>query len=176
MTRHNAGFWFLDALAGRLSLNFTAEKKFQSELCRFQQHGYDCRLAKPQTFMNLSGNALQAMLAYFKIDLSDVLVVHDEIDLMPGTIRFKSGGGHGGHNGLRDIIQKTGASDFHRLRLGVGHPASKDKVIGSVLGRPSKQDEDAIIDAMVEIIKQRELLFSGDMQQLMNRFNGAKTA
>ncbi len=174
MTRHNAGFWFLDALAGRLSLAFNTEKKFQTEVCRFQQSNTDCRLAKPQTFMNESGSAVQAMLNFYKLELSQILVVHDEIDLEPGTIRFKIGGGHGGHNGLRDIIQKTGANNFNRLRIGVGHPGSKDRVISSVLGRPSKQDEDKIINAIVDVIEQRDWVFAGEIEKLMNQFNQKK--
>ena len=147
MTRHNAGFWFVDALANKLSLNFSTDKKFQSEVCRYQSGSTDCWLCKPQTYMNDSGIAVQALMNYYKVSIDQVMVVHDEIDLMPGITRLKKGGGHGGHNGLRDIIQRTGNSDFLRLRIGVGHPGSKDEVVSYVLGRASKEEEDKIVES-----------------------------
>ncbi len=168
LTRHNAGFWFIDALASKLSLNFKNEKKFAADICRYQQAGYDCWLCKPQTFMNESGISVQALMNFYKIEASQVLVIHDEIDLNPGTARFKQGGGHGGNNGLRDIIEKTGNKNFQRLRIGVGHPGSKDKVVSYVLGRPDKQDEALIVDSIAAIIDDYQLLFSGEFQKLMN--------
>ncbi|MEM6998716.1 MAG: aminoacyl-tRNA hydrolase, partial [Pseudomonadota bacterium] len=159
MTRHNAGFWFVDALANKLSLNFSQDKKSQSELCRYQSGSTDCWICKPQTFMNDSGISVQALCSYYKISLQNVLVVHDEIDLAPGTTRMKVGGGHGGHNGLRDIIQRTGEKDFMRLRIGVGHPGSKDKVVSYVLGRASSDEENKILDSFSLALEKSDQFF-----------------
>lgn len=171
MTRHNAGFWFIDALARELGLNFNADKKFSAETCRFQQGDTDCWLCKPQTYMNESGTAVQAMMNYYRIAADEVLVIHDEIDLDVGIARFKTGGGHGGQNGLRDIIQKIGGNGFNRLRLGIGHPGSKDKVVGYVLSRPNREDEEHILNAIAAVIDDRDLLFKGEINRLMNSHN-----
>ncbi len=168
LTRHNAGFWFIDALVSKLSLNFKHEKKFSADTCRYRHGDIDCWLCKPQTFMNESGTAVQAIMNFYKIHADQVLIIHDEIDLDPGTARFKQAGGHGGNNGLRDIIEKTGSKEFHRLRVGVGHPGSKDKVVSYVLGRPDREDEDAIVNSITAIIDDYELLFRGQFQKLMN--------
>ena len=148
-TRHNAGFWLVDVLAARHGGTFRAENKFHGDACAVQIGAYSVRLLKPQTYMNESGRALQAMSAFFKIGLDEVLVAHDEIDLPPGTVRIKRGGGHGGHNGLRDIIPQLGGPGFARLRIGVGHPGHKDQVIGYVLSRAGKE-ESKLIDESVD--------------------------
>ncbi len=171
MTRHNVGFWFVDALANKLSLAFSPEKKFQSELCRYQSGTTDCWLCKPQTYMNESGTAVQALLSYYKIPLDQILVVHDEIDLDVGNVRFKIGGGHGGNNGIRDIIQKTANRDFNRLRIGVGHPGSPDKVVSYVLNKPGRDDEESMLVGIVNVINEYEKLFDGQIQVLMNQMN-----
>lgn len=171
MTRHNAGFWFIDALANRVGVTFNSDKKFQSETCRYQSNGNDCWLCKPQTFMNESGTAIQAMQSYYKVKPEETLIVHDEIDLPAGTARFKTGGGHGGQNGLRDIIQKTGGQQFHRLRIGVGHPGSKDKVVSYVLSRPNSDEEESMLNVIAAVIDNYELIFAGDIQGLMNQHN-----
>ena len=171
MTRHNAGFWFVDALANKLSLTFSPDKKFQSELCRYQSAATDCWLCKPQTYMNESGTAVQALMNYYKISSKQILVVHDEIDLDAGHIRFKIGGGHGGNNGLRDIIQKTADKSFNRLRIGVGHPGRPEQVVSYVLGKPNREDEDKIVTSIGRVLDETALLFNGDMQKLMNNFN-----
>lgn len=171
MTRHNAGFWFLDALASKFSLSFAPEKKFQSEVCRYQKGSIDCWLCKPQTFMNDSGAAVQALMNYYKISMDEVMVVHDEIDLPPGTTRLKKDGGHGGHNGLRDIIQRTGSSAFLRLRIGVGHPGSKDKVVPYVLGRASANEEDDIIDSFSLALEKSDQFFQDNLNKLMTELN-----
>jgi len=171
MTRHNAGFWFLDALASRLALSFKLDKKFQAETSRYQANGEDCWLCKPQTYMNESGTAIQAMQSYYKVSPEETLIVHDEIDLPAGVVRFKTGGGHGGQNGLRDIIQRTGSNSFHRLRIGVGHPGSKDKVVSYVLARPHREEEDAMLNAIATILDDVDLIFQGDIQSLMNQYN-----
>lgn len=171
MTRHNAGFWFVDALANNFSLNFSPDKKFQAEVCRYQSGSTDCWLCKPQTYMNDSGAAVQALMNYYKLSIDQVMVVHDEIDLMPGTTRLKKGGGHGGHNGLRDIIQRTGSSEFLRLRIGVGHPGSKDKVVPYVLGRASADEENQIIDSFSLALEKSEQFFQDNLNKLMTELN-----
>ncbi len=171
MTRHNAGFWFVDALANKLALSFSPDKKFQAEVSRYQSGSIDCWLCKPQTYMNDSGAAVQALMSYYKLSIDQVMVVHDEIDLMPGTTRLKKGGGHGGHNGLRDIIQRTGSSDFLRLRIGVGHPGSKDKVVPYVLGRASADEENKIIDSFSLALEQSEQFFQDNLNKLMTELN-----
>jgi peptidyl-tRNA hydrolase, PTH1 family len=174
MTRHNAGFWFVDALANKLSLSFSPDKKFQAEVCRYQSGSIDCWLCKPQTYMNESGAAVQALMSYYKLSIDQVMVVHDEIDLMPGTTRLKKGGGHGGHNGLRDIIQRTGSSEFLRLRIGVGHPGSKDKVVPYVLGRANAEEENIIIDSFSLALEQSEQFFQDNLNKLMTGLNKKK--
>ncbi len=121
--------------------------------------------------MNASGTAVQALMSYYKINADEVLVIHDEIDLDAGVARFKTGGGHGGQNGLRDIIQKTGGNGFHRLRIGIGHPGSKDKVVGYVLGRPGKEEEDHILNAIAAVVDDIDLIFAGEINKLMNHHN-----
>lgn len=173
-TRHNAGFWFVDALANKFSLNFSPDKKFQAEVCRYQSGSTDCWLCKPQTYMNESGAAVQALMSYYKLSIDQVMVVHDEIDLMPGTTRLKKGGGHGGHNGLRDIIQRTGSSEFLRLRIGVGHPGSKDQVVPYVLGRANADEENKIIDSYSLALEKSEHFFQDNLNNLMTDLNKKK--
>jgi len=153
-TLHNAGFWFVDALAAKYGGNFRYEKKFDADYCRIQLHGENVWLVKPQSFMNLSGGPIRAVLDYYRLHTEHLLVAHDEIDLPPGTVRLKKGGGHGGHNGIRDVIRHCGA-DFMRLRLGVGHPGEKSEVTGYVLKRGSADIESAIarnIDDAIEVL------------------------
>ena len=135
-TLHNAGFWFVDELARRASTQFRYEKRFDADVCRIDLSGSEIWLIKPQSYMNLSGGPLRGVLDYYRLAVSDLLVAHDEIDLEPGTVRLKQGGGHGGHNGLRDVIKHTG-SDFMRLRIGVGHPGHKDLVSAAPCRVPS---------------------------------------
>ena len=168
MTRHNAGFWFVDILARKYSLTFRDENKFQAEICRLADADYDCLLCKPTTFMNRSGQSVRAISGYYRIDPGEILIVHDEIDLDVGTVRLKQGGGHGGNNGIRDIIEKLGDNNFNRLRIGVGHPGSSDQVTDHVLGRPSAEDENLIIQAINGVMDQLPYLLSGEFQKLMN--------
>ena len=170
-TRHNAGFWFLDSLAERLSLNFVLDKKFQSELCRYQNDNFDCLLCKPQTYMNDSGKAVQALIKFYKIPVNKILIVHDEIDLDVGNLRFKIGGGHGGNNGVRDIIEKVGDTNFSRLRIGIGHPGSVDKVVSYVLNKPNNDDTENILSGISMIIDEYQNLFLGKIEELMNKNN-----
>ena len=142
-TLHNAGFWFVEAVARKHGGQFRHEKKFDAECCRVNIQGEEVWLVKPQSYMNLSGGPVRSVMDYYRLDARHLLVAHDEIDLPPGTVRLKQGGGHGGHNGIRDVIQHCGA-DFMRLRLGVGHPGEKTRVTGYVLKRGSADVEHAV--------------------------------
>lgn len=142
-TLHNAGFWFVDELARRDNAQFRYEKRFDADVGKVRIGGNDVWLVKPQSYMNRSGGPVRGILDYYRQTTAQLLVVHDEIDLPPGTVRLKAGGGHGGHNGLRDVIRHCDA-DFMRLRLGVGHPGHKDEVTDYVLKRASADAEAAI--------------------------------
>jgi len=142
-TLHNAGFWFVDELARRFSGQFKYEKRFDADVCKVSIAGSDIWLIKPQSYMNLSGGPVRGMLDYYRLSVDQVLVAHDEIDLPPGTVRLKAEGGHGGHNGLRDVIKHCGR-EFMRLRLGVGHPGHKDQVTNYVLKKASSDVEELI--------------------------------
>jgi PTH1 family peptidyl-tRNA hydrolase len=172
-TRHNAGFWFVDRLAQRYGGQFRAEAKFFGEVCKVRIGATDVWLLKPTTFMNRSGRSVSALCNFYKIGMAELLVVHDEIDLSPGDIRLKVGGGHGGHNGLRDVIPTVG-KDFLRLRVGVGHPGHKDKVADYVLGRASRADQQAIdiaLDGAEDVI---EDVVAGDVARAMNTLHSAR--
>ena len=168
VTRHNAGFWFVDSLAAKYSLSFRSESKFNAEICRIQTAEIDCWLCKPMMFMNRSGFSVQAMTNFYKISVEEVLVAHDELDLDPGIARLKKAGGHGGHNGLRDIIAQMGDKSFTRLRLGIGHPGSQVKVTSYVLGRPAQADRQLIEIAIKEAVDVMPLVFAGNEQKAMN--------
>lgn len=170
-TRHNAGFWFVDRLAAERQIRFAPEKRFFGELARLSAPGVDCRLFKPAVFMNESGRALQAVAAYFEIASEEMLIIHDEIDLVAGTIRLKQGGGHGGHNGLRDISEKLGGGDYLRLRIGVGHPGDKSRVTPHVLSRPAAAETALIDEAMEKGLAIMPLLFAGELERAMTRLH-----
>ncbi|MET0042222.1 MAG: aminoacyl-tRNA hydrolase, partial [Candidatus Thiodiazotropha sp. 6PLUC3] len=144
LTRHNAGFWFVDKLADQHHQPFRMESRHHGQVCKLNLHGEEVRLLKPTTFMNRSGQALSSLANYFRIDPNEILVVHDELDLAPGEVRLKTGGGHAGHNGLRDIMSALGNRNFHRLRIGIDHPNDRAAVVNYVLGRPSKADRESI--------------------------------
>ncbi|MBL6750187.1 MAG: aminoacyl-tRNA hydrolase [Nevskia sp.] len=146
-TRHNAGFWFVDRLAEAAHAGFRVESKFLGALAKARVGGQDLLLLKPATFMNRSGQAAQALAAFYKLAPEQILVAHDELDLPPGTARLKRGGGHGGHNGLRSLHQHLGEA-YARLRIGIGHPGHKDRVLEYVLNRPGAADQAAIDDAL----------------------------
>jgi len=148
-TRHNAGYWWVDAIAGRKKARWTKESKFSGFVARVEEGGRDFWMLKPSTYMNESGRSVSAFLRFHKIDPGAMLVVHDELDLPPGTVRLKKGGGTGGHNGLTDIIDALGTRDFWRLRVGIGHPGHKDLVADYVL-HAAKRDEQAAIDPVFE--------------------------
>ena len=165
-TRHNAGFWFADELARRFSGEFRYEKRFNAEVCKVSITGREVWLAKPQSYMNLSGKPVRAMLDYYRLDTGTTLVAHDEIDLPPGTVRFKSNGGHGGHNGLKDVIRHCGR-DFMRLRVGVGHPGHKDAVTSYVLKKASSDVEAGMLRNIDEAADVMPMLVEDGLEAAM---------
>ena len=168
-TRHNVGFWLLDQLAAS-GADLRVESKFQAEVGTLKFGGRRVALLKPTTYMNLSGQAVGAYARYYKIQPAAILVVHDELDLAPGTVRLKRGGGHGGHNGLRDITAQIG-TEFLRLRLGIGHPGSADKVVEYVLGNPPTDDRLAIEDAISRGLAVLPEIVAGQTDKIMNQLN-----
>ncbi|GAB4346773.1 MAG: aminoacyl-tRNA hydrolase [Gammaproteobacteria bacterium] len=174
-TRHNAGFWFLDELARRYSFEFRPESRFFGETARARIEGQDTRLLKPTTYMNHSGRAVSAMAGFFRIPVEAILVVHDEIDLPPGVARLKRGGGHGGHNGLRDVIAALGSREFSRLRLGVGHPGQRDEVVDYVLRKPTREERNQIeasIDQAFDVLPD---LLANRWQRAMTTLHSTST-
>jgi PTH1 family peptidyl-tRNA hydrolase len=169
-TLHNAGFWFVDELARRDGTQFKYEKRFDADVCRVKVAGGDVWLVKPQSYMNLSGGPVRAVLDYYRLSAEHLLVAHDEIDLPPGTVRLKLGGGHGGHNGLRDLIQHCGR-DFMRLRLGVGHPGHKDQVTGYVLKKASSDVESAILGNVDEAADVMPILADSGLNAAMKKLH-----
>ncbi|HKS58910.1 MAG TPA: aminoacyl-tRNA hydrolase [Steroidobacteraceae bacterium] len=171
LTRHNAGFWFVDALAAKAGARFRSHTKFQGEICRTQLSGGEVTLLKPMTYMNRSGLAIRALFDYLKVPASEVLVVHDELDLPVGEVRFKLGGGAGGHNGLRDTITHIG-QDFWRLRLGIGHPGDKSEVIDYVLRRAPKEEEARLLESVSEAIPALQVFLEQGAERAMNALHG----
>lgn len=148
-TRHNAGFWFVDRLAQDAGVSLRVESKFHGWVGRLRHGNEDCWLLKPSTFMNLSGRAVVALAHFYKILPDQILAVHDELDLPPGQVKLKRGGGHAGHNGLRDMIAHLTVPDFWRLRVGIGHPGDRNRVADYVLHRPGREEQE-VIDAAID--------------------------
>lgn len=169
-TRHNAGFWFVDRLAVERGGTFRAESRFEGEVARLMTGGTTCLLLKPLTFMNKSGSAVQKLAAFHRIAPEEILVAHDDLDLPAGTARLKAGGGHGGHNGLRDLHRHIGA-DYARLRIGIGHPGVREAVIGYVLERPSRDEEAAMRRAIDLALGSVDDLVSGAWDQAVRRLH-----
>lgn len=169
-TRHNAGFWFIDQLVSQYNLTLKNESKFLGEVAKFNSPSGNIWLLKPTTFMNRSGQSIARLAQFYKIKPEQILIVHDELDLPPGTVKLKQGGGHGGHNGLRDSIAQLG-KNFYRLRLGIGHPGSKEQVVGFVLGKTPKSEKVLIESALDKSIDSIELIVQGDMQKAMNQLH-----
>lgn len=167
-TRHNAGFWFVDRLAAQFGARFAAEARFHAEVARLSASG--CWILKPVTFMNDSGRAVQRFAAYYDLPVESVLVVHDEVDFPAGVVRLKRGGGHGGHNGLRDVVTCIG-SDFLRLRLGVGHPGNRDDVVPYVLSRPGAGERAQIEAAMERALEVMPLVLEGNLERAMTQLH-----
>ncbi len=168
LTRHNAGADLLRELANGVNGTWKSESKFFGETCRLTLGDRDIRLLIPSTFMNLSGQAVSAVANFYQIPAQKILIVHDELDLQPGTARFKIGGGHGGHNGLRDIVNKLGNnSDFARLRIGIGHPGQANQVSDYVLKKPSPADQRLIADSIQRALEQLPVALDGDWEKAM---------
>lgn len=171
-TRHNAGFWFLDEIAARQRATFSADSRTQGMLARVEHGGEAVFLLKPMQYMNRSGGGVSILANFYKIPPNQVLVAHDELDFAPGTVKLKSGGGHGGHNGLRDLIAKLGAPDFFRLRIGIGHPGDRDQVVNYVLERPSRHEADLIRGAVDRAADCLPDLLDDKLDAVMNFLHG----
>jgi len=172
-TRHNAGFLLLDDLARSYSASYASEKKFQGDLARTNIGSCDVRLLKPTTFMNLSGESVRAVAGFYRIEANEILVAHDELDIPPGSVKLKQGGGHGGHNGLRDIINHVGR-DFWRLRLGIGHPGDAKKVVSFVLQRAPKSETDLLQNSIDDVVREIPGIVTGDMEKAMQTLHTKK--
>jgi len=169
-TRHNAGFWFIDNLVSQYNLILKNESKFLGDVAKFNSPSGNVWLLKPKTFMNRSGQSIARLAQFYKIKPEQILIVHDELDLPPGSVKLKQGGGHGGHNGLRDSIAQLG-KNFYRLRLGIGHPGNKEQVVGFVLGKTPQSEKILIESALDKSIDSIELILQGDMQKAMNQLH-----
>ncbi|MGC8121341.1 aminoacyl-tRNA hydrolase [Marinobacter sp. VGCF2001] len=175
-TRHNAGALFVEALAREAGQTLRPEKKYHGLYARIHWQGLDLHLLNPSTFMNRSGTSVKALADFFKISPEQILIAHDELDLPPGTAKLKKGGGHGGHNGLRDSIAHLGTNAFQRLRLGIGHPGDSRKVTGFVLGRLGKQESEQLNAVFDEVIRVLPDAANGQLAAAMNRLHSFKPA
>ena len=164
----------MDRLAESCGSQLRTQSRLQSELARCALHGRDCLLVKPVTFMNHSGQAVRAVMDYYGADAASMLVAYDELDLPPGVARLKLGGGHGGHNGLRDIFRHTEDHDFVRLRIGIGHPGSKDAVTSYVLGRATAEQERLMRDSIADALAVLPVLLGGDLPGAMKALHTVK--
>ena len=172
-TRHNAGFWLVDELCWRYKGNWRTETKFHGDIARVDIDGQDVWLLKPMTYMNLSGQAVLALAHFYKILPDQILVVHDELDLSPGAARFKQGGGHGGHNGLKDIAARLSSPAFWRLRLGIGHPGDRNEVANFVLKKPRAEEQQALDEAIAQALLQLPAAIGGKMAAAMKELHTA---
>ncbi|WP_026469867.1 aminoacyl-tRNA hydrolase [Alkanindiges illinoisensis] len=172
-TRHNAGFWYVQQLADQYRISLKNDPRFFGISGRGTIEGQEVRLLLPTTFMNRSGQSVAPFVKFFQIPVQQILIAHDELDMPAGTIRLKTGGGHGGHNGLRDIVPHIGA-DFHRLRIGIGHPGSREKVTGHVLGKAPQAEQNLLDQAIEQALQQTHLLVNGDVSKAMNQLNAFK--
>jgi len=172
-TRHNVGFWWVDELAREHKVSFNSEAKFHGLTARGSLHGHELFLLKPQTFMNVSGRSVGGLAQFYKIAPAEMLVVHDELDLPPGVARLKMGGGHGGHNGLKDIIAHLGTKDFWRLRIGIGHPGDRNQVSDYVLNDPRREERELIDAAMQRSLAVAHLVIEGKTEAAMLKLHSA---
>lgn len=170
-TRHNAGFWFIDELARHWGGHLSSDTKFHCEMLRIFVKQVDRRLIKPQTFMNLSGKSVAAVANFYKIPAESILVVHDELDLLPGKMKLKIGGSHGGHNGLKDIQAQLGTPNFWRLRIGIGHPGHRDQVVGFVLTNPPASERTLIDASIRHAVNEIDALLDIDPEKSTQRIN-----
>lgn len=170
-TRHNAGAWFASTLAAHYQCSFRLDKKIKAHLTELHLEKASCKLALPITFMNHSGQVARLLTQFYGIQPQELLIAHDELDLPPGVARLKTGGGHGGHNGLRDIIALLGSPLFHRLRIGIGHPGQRELVHQYVLSKPSLQDKEQITTAIDRAVDVMPLVLEGNLALAMNQLN-----
>jgi PTH1 family peptidyl-tRNA hydrolase len=170
-TRHNVGFVFVDEIARAHGAAFKPENKFHGDVCKLTLAGNDIWLLKPMTFMNRSGQAVAALARFYKIAPEAILVVHDELDIPAGALRLKKSGGHGGHNGLRDIISQLGSKDFLRLRIGIDHPGDSREVSNYVLGKASPDDQRLIEMAVDDALRELPNILGGELQKAMNHLH-----
>ncbi|HYW91705.1 MAG TPA: aminoacyl-tRNA hydrolase [Gammaproteobacteria bacterium] len=170
LTRHNVGFWVVDLLARQHGAGFRRQRRLHGEHVRIELDGRPVHLLKPETYVNRSGQAVQGLAAYFGLQPDRILVVHDDLDLPPGIVRLKRGGGHGGHNGLRDVIRHLG-SDFLRLRIGIGHPGDRGRVIDYVLSPPAAAEEDLILEAVAAGVDALSTLFGQGFERAQQELN-----
>lgn len=173
-TRHNAGFWWLDEVARKLGATLQSDRAYQARVARLNRAEGPLWLVEPQTFMNLSGKSVGGLARFFKIAPNEILVAHDELDLPPGEVKLKQGGGHGGHNGLRDIHAQLGSADYWRLRIGIGHPGVKSEVMNYVLGRPPSVQREAIEAAMARAVGVLDTLLAGEMARATSALHTTK--
>ncbi|MDC0611105.1 aminoacyl-tRNA hydrolase [Vibrio sp.] len=174
-TRHNAGAWVIEELARTNNVILKNEPKFFGITGRLVKDGQDIRLLIPTTFMNLSGKAIAAMAKFYQINPEEIMVAHDELDLPPGIAKFKKGGGHGGHNGLKDTISKlSNNKEFYRLRIGIGHPGHKDKVAGYVLGKAPTSEQERLDAAVDESVRCLDILLKDGLTKAQNRLHTFK--
>ena len=166
-TRHNAGFWWVDAAARKLGATLTPQRSYFGLAARANASTGTVWLLQPMTYMNLSGKAVAALARFYKIAPQEILVVHDELDLLPGQAKIKLGGGHAGHNGLRDIHAQLGSADYWRLRLGIGHPGVKAEVVDYVLRKPAPEQRELIEQTIARSVEALDLLLAGEMERAM---------
>ena len=172
-TRHNAGFWWIDAIAAQTNSRLTADAKMFGLVGKLNP-AQDKWLLKPTTFMNLSGKAVAALANYYKISPAEILVIHDELDLPAGSSKLKLGGGHGGHNGLKDIHAALGTANYWRLRIGIGHPGERNEVVNYVLKPPLKDEQAAIDESLFDSTKVLDLLVAGEFENAMLKLHTKK--
>lgn len=174
-TRHNAGAWVVEELARNHNITLKQEAKFFGLTGRIMLNGQDLRLLIPTTFMNLSGKSIAALAKFYQIAPEEIMVAHDELDLPPGVAKFKKGGGHGGHNGLKDTIGKLGNNkDFYRLRIGIGHPGHKDRVSGYVLGKAPEKEQECLNAVVDESVRSLDILIKDGLTKAQNRLHTFK--
>lgn len=173
-TRHNAGFWLVEQYARMHSQTLQPEAKFFGHTARIQTGTMDLRLLLPMQFMNRSGNAVASLANFYKIEPQEILVAYDELDLPPGVAKFKTGGGTGGHNGIKDIVARLGSPDFHRLRIGIGHPGDKTKVTGWVLGKAPQAEQQLMDDTITEACRSVDILMQQDLRAATQHLHSFK--
>ena len=170
-TRHNAGFWFVDAVARQAKVTLVPERSYFGLAAKMSTPHGPVWLLEPMTYMNVSGKSVAALARFFKIAPDEILVVHDELDLMPGQAKLKLGGSHAGHNGLKDIHAQLGSADYWRLRLGIGHPGVKAEVVDYVLRKPPKEQREAIEQSITQSLQALDLMLAGEMDRAMMKIH-----